>query len=73
LEEGLEFRTAETDHSFYEPYRGLRAFVIQGNELTIRTRNNKKYDFRFLNVADAERVKAWNAATRTIELSSKAD
>jgi tetratricopeptide (TPR) repeat protein len=72
-EEGVEFRTSETDHSFYEPYKGLRAFVIQGNELTIRTRNNKKYNFRFLNASDAGRVKAWNASTRTIELSGKAD
>jgi tetratricopeptide (TPR) repeat protein len=72
-EEGVEFRTAETDHSFYEPYKGLRAFAIQGNELTIKTRSNKKYNFRFDNAADAERVRAWNASTRTIELSGKAD
>jgi tetratricopeptide (TPR) repeat protein len=73
MEEGVEFRTSDTDHSFYEPYKGLRAFIIQGNELTIRTRNNKKYSFRFLNTSDADRVRAWNASTRTIELSSKAE
>jgi tetratricopeptide (TPR) repeat protein len=72
-EEGVEFRTANTDHSFYEPYKGLRTFVIQGNELNIRTRSNKKYNFRFLNASDADRVKAWNASTRTIELSGKTD
>ena len=72
-EEGVEFRTAETDHSFYEPYKELRAFVIQGSDLSIRTRNNKKYNFRFLNASDIDRVKAWNASTRTIELSGKAD
>jgi tetratricopeptide (TPR) repeat protein len=72
-DEGVEFRTAETDHSFYEPYRELRAFIIQGNELTIRTRNNKKYNIRFLNTSDADRIKAWNASTRTIELSGKGD
>jgi tetratricopeptide (TPR) repeat protein len=72
-EEGVEFRTADTDHSFYEPYKELRAFVIQGNDLSIRTRSNKKYNFRFLNASDADRVKAWNASTRTIELSGKAD
>jgi tetratricopeptide (TPR) repeat protein len=72
-EEGVEFRTAETDHSFYEPYTDLRAFTIQGNELAIKTRTNKKYNFRFNNAADAERVRAWNASTRTIELSGKAD
>jgi tetratricopeptide (TPR) repeat protein len=65
-EEGMEFKTSETDHSFYEPYKGFRTFTFQGKELTIRTRNNKKYDFRFLNGADAERVRAWNASTRTI-------
>ncbi len=72
-EEGLEFRTAETDHSFYEPYKGLRAFTILGNELVIKNRSNKKYNLRFINAADAERVRAWNASTRTIELSGKAD
>jgi tetratricopeptide (TPR) repeat protein len=70
-EEGLEFRTSETDHSFYEPYKGFRAFAIQGSELAIKTRANKKYSFRFINAADAERVRAWNASTRTIELSGR--
>ncbi len=65
-EDGMEFRTSETDHSFYEPYKGIRTFSLQGKELTVRTRNNKKYDFRFQSAADAERVRAWNASTRTL-------
>jgi tetratricopeptide (TPR) repeat protein len=62
-DEGIEYRTAETDHSFYESYRELRSFVIEGGELSIRTRNNKRYNFRFLNAGDAARVRAWGLST----------
>jgi tetratricopeptide (TPR) repeat protein len=65
-EDGIEFRTSETDHSFYEPYKGLRAFDLKGSELSIRTRNNKRFNFQFLNPADAERIRAWNSAARLI-------
>jgi tetratricopeptide (TPR) repeat protein len=51
-EEGVEFKTTETDHSFYEPFNGLRGFSISGDEVSIRTQGNKKYNFRLLNPAD---------------------
>jgi tetratricopeptide (TPR) repeat protein len=66
-EEGIEFRTAETDHSMYESFRGLRAFDLKGSELSIRTRNNKRYNFHFFNDADAARIRAWNSATHLIQ------
>jgi len=54
---GIEYRTSETDHSFFEAYGGLRGFSVQGDELSIRIRNNKKYNFHLLNAGDAERIK----------------
>jgi tetratricopeptide (TPR) repeat protein len=72
-EEGMEYRTTETDHSFYESYKGLRAFAIEGNELSIKTRNNKKYNFRFLNAGDADRVRTWNSSARYIRIDSKVE
>jgi tetratricopeptide (TPR) repeat protein len=66
-EEGIEFRTKETDHSVYESYKGLRAFDLKGTELSIRTRSNKRYNFQFLNPADAARVRTWNSAARLIQ------
>ena len=66
-EEGMEYRTAETDHSIYESFRGLREFNLKGSELSIRTRNNKRYNFHFFNAADATRIRAWNSATRLIQ------
>ena len=59
--EGVEFKTAETDHSFYETYSGLRNFSVAGDEIAIRTRNNKKYNFRLLNPADADKVRRLSA------------
>jgi tetratricopeptide (TPR) repeat protein len=70
-EEGMEYRTAETDHSFYEAYKGLRAFAIEGNELSIKTGNNKKYNFRFTNPADADRIRAWNSSARYVHIDSR--
>jgi tetratricopeptide (TPR) repeat protein len=66
-QEGIEFRTTETDHSVYESYKGLRSFDLKGTELSIRTRNNKRYNFLFLNPADAERVRTWNSSARLIQ------
>ena len=63
-EEGMEYKTAESDHSFYEEFKGMREFSINGDMLAVRTRQNKKYNFRFLNPADAEKVRTWNSTTR---------
>ena len=62
--EGIEFRTVETDHSLYEPFKGLREFDLKGSELSIRTRGNKRYNFHFVNAADAVRIRTWNPAAR---------
>ena len=72
-EEGLEFRTAETDHSFYEAYRGMRGFAIEGDRLSITTRNNRKYNLVFLHAGDAERIRAWVSSSRYIQAGSRAD
>jgi hypothetical protein len=72
-EEGVEYKTAETDHSFYEMFKGLRSFVLEGNDLLIKTRNNKKYNLRFLNARDAARVRAWDVSSRTVQLSGQAE
>jgi tetratricopeptide (TPR) repeat protein len=72
-EEGMEFRTSETDHSFYESYKGLRSFDLKGSDLSIRTRNNKRYNFHFLNDGDAARIRAWNSAARLIQPGSQPD
>ncbi len=72
-EKGIEYRTTETDHSFYEAYEGLRKFKIKGDELSIRTRNNKNYNFVFLNAEDAERLRDWNAASHIIPESIQLD
>jgi len=72
-EEGMEYRTTETDHSFYESYKGLRAFAIEGNELSVRSRNNKKYNFLFLTPGDADRIRAWNSSSRYIHIGTQTD
>jgi tetratricopeptide (TPR) repeat protein len=72
-EEGLEYRTAVTDHSVYEAYKGLRSFTLQGNKLSITTSNNKKYNFIFLNAGDAERIRAWASSSRYIQVGSYSD
>jgi tetratricopeptide (TPR) repeat protein len=56
-EEGVEYKTVETDHSFYEPYTGLRSFLVAGDEISIRTQGNKKYNFRLLNPAEGATVR----------------
>lgn len=72
-EEGMEFRTTETDHSFYEAYKGLRAFDIEGDELSIKTLNNKKYNFKFINPGDAGRVLSWwNSTSHSVHVSGQA-
>ena len=60
--EGMEFRTNESDHSFYEAYKGMREFAIDGNTLRLRTVQNRNYTFRFLNAEDAAQVRAWRAS-----------
>jgi tetratricopeptide (TPR) repeat protein len=67
-EDGIEFKTAETDHSFYESYKRLRAFDLKGSDLTLKTHNNKKYNLHFLNPGDAARVRAWNSTERLIQI-----
>ena len=62
--EGMEYRTGETDHSFYEAYKGMQEFAIENNTLTLRTARNRKYTFRFLNQEDAARVRAWWGSVR---------
>jgi tetratricopeptide (TPR) repeat protein len=62
--EGMEFRTTESDHSFYESYKGMQEFAIEGNSLTVRTSRNRRYTFRFLNQEDIARVRAWWASIR---------
>jgi len=55
-QEGVEYRTSETDHSFYEPFGALRSFSVEGDTISIRTRTNKKYNFRLINSKDASLV-----------------
>ncbi len=56
-DDGIEFKTTETDHSFFEAYSSLQGFSVAGDEISIRTRNNKKYNFRLLKPSDANMVK----------------
>jgi len=62
--EGMEFRTTETAHSFYEAYKGMKELTIEGSTLTLRTLQNRRYTFRFLNPEDAARVRAWWTSIR---------
>ncbi|MCL2878482.1 MAG: tetratricopeptide repeat protein [Acidobacteria bacterium] len=62
--EGMEFRTTESDHSFFEAYKGMQEFTIEGNSLSVRTSRNRRYNFRFLNPEDVARVRAWVASIR---------
>jgi tetratricopeptide (TPR) repeat protein len=72
-EEGIEYRTTETDHSFYEIYKSVRAFTLEGKDLSIKNHDNKKYNFRFQNAGDADRVRTWISSTRYIRIDSKAE
>jgi tetratricopeptide (TPR) repeat protein len=54
---GVEYKTTETDHSFYETYAGLRSFSVTGDDLAIRTRNNKKYNIHLLNSGDGAKIR----------------
>ena len=66
-EDGMEYKTSETDHSFFESYSSLRNFSISGDEVSIRTRTNKKYNFRLLNPDDAARIR--RLAARHIQVT----
>ncbi len=72
-EQGMEYRTSETDHSFYESYREMRHFAIEGDQMSVRTRDNRKYNFRFLNAGDSERIRAWISSTRQIIVGGKVE
>ena len=60
--EGMEFRTNESDHSFYEAYRSMQEFAIEGNTLSVRTSLNRRYTFRFLNPEDVAQIRVWWAS-----------
>jgi len=66
-EDGVEYKTTETDHSFFESYGSLRSFSVAGDEVSIRTRNNKKYNFRLLNQGDGAQVR--RLAVRHIQVT----
>ncbi len=66
-DDGVEYKTTETDHSFYETYGGLRSFSIVGDDITLRTRNNKKYNFHLLNPGDGAKVR--QLATRHTQIT----
>jgi hypothetical protein len=44
---------------------------MEGKELSIKSRNNKKYNFQFLNAGDPERIRAWNSSSRYISIGNK--
>ncbi len=61
-EEGIEYKTTEGDHSFFESYTGLRSLSIDGDQISIRTRNNKKYNFQLVNAGDGAKLRRLAAA-----------
>jgi tetratricopeptide (TPR) repeat protein len=65
--DGIEYKTVETDHSFFEPYGDLRSFSVAGDEISIRTRTNKKYNFRLLNQGDGAQIR--RLASRHMQVS----
>jgi TolA-binding protein len=56
-EAGVEYKTTESDHSFYEPYSSLRSLAVDGDDVSMRTRNNKKYNFHLLTRGDGAKVR----------------
>jgi hypothetical protein len=46
---------------------------MQGNNLSIKTRNNRKFNFLFLNAGDAARIRAWVSSSRYIRVDSQID
>ncbi len=56
-EEGLEYKTTEGDHSFFESYAGLRSIGVDGDQVSIRTRNNKKYNFQLVKPGDGAKLR----------------
>jgi len=65
-EDGMEFRTDASDHSFYEAWKGMKGFALGEETLSIKTLRDKKYNFRFLNPQDAARIRAWAATVSAI-------
>jgi tetratricopeptide (TPR) repeat protein len=66
--QGVEYRTTETDHSFYEGWNKVRTWAVEGDEISLRLENNKKYNLILLNSGDASLVlrlmTRWAAAVR---------
>jgi tetratricopeptide (TPR) repeat protein len=54
--QGVEYRTTDTDHSFYEEWNKVRSWTVEGEEISLRFENNKKYNFRLLNSGDSSLV-----------------
>lgn len=54
--QGLEYRTSETDHSFYEAWGKVTSWSVDGDQISLRLANNRRYNFRLLNKGDAELV-----------------
>lgn len=55
--QGIEYRTTDTDHSFFENWSNLRNWAVEGDELSLRLENNKRYNFRILNGGDSEVIR----------------
>jgi tetratricopeptide (TPR) repeat protein len=55
--QGVEYRTGETDHSFYEAWAKVRNWSVDGEEVSLRLDNNRKFNFRLLNGSDAAVVR----------------
>jgi tetratricopeptide (TPR) repeat protein len=66
-EEGIEYKTNEADHSFFENYSGLRSLSVDADEISIRTRNNKKYNFHLVNAGDGAKFR--RLASRHIQIT----
>jgi tetratricopeptide (TPR) repeat protein len=60
-DDGVEYKTSDTDHNFFESYSSLRSFTVSNDEISIRTQNNKKYNFRLINPKDAATVRRLSA------------
>jgi len=63
--QGIEFRTSETDHSLYEAWSRIGAWSVDGDEVSIRLANNRRYNFRLLNPGEAGAVRRLMARRRS--------
>jgi len=66
--QGVEYRTAETDHSFYETWPRIRTWSVDGDEVSLKLENNKNYNFRLQNLGEANLIfklfSQWARASR---------